>query len=71
MPQNGGPHRGGGRFSVSAGNGDAVFHPHQFCKHFRTRDDRNVQLFCFHHFRIIVMDCGRDNNNINIFQIIG
>ena len=56
---------------MSAGNGDAVFHPHQFGQHLGARNDRHMQLLGLDHLRVVIMNCGRDHHNIDVFQIVG
>ncbi len=42
---------------MHAGNGDAVFEPHQLRQHFGTLNHRNLAGTRFHDFRIIRRDC--------------
>src|ERR1035438_271940 len=62
--QNSGGHGSGGGFSVTAGDGDAVFQTHQLSQHFAAGDDGDGQAARFLHFRILVVHSRADDDGL-------
>ena len=55
--QHRGHHRRGGGFAVHAGNGDAVFEPHQLGQHLRTLNHGNLARLRLQHFWVFRVHC--------------
>ncbi len=62
--QNGRGHRGGGGFSVTSGDGDAVFQTHQLSQHFAARDHGDGQSARFLDFRVLIVHGGADHDGL-------
>ena len=60
---------GGCGFAMSPGDGDAVFHSHQLCQHFRSRNDGNHTLPGRNHFHIVRFDCAGGYNQLRVLDV--
>ena len=56
---------------MHAGDGYAVFQPHQLSKHFRSLDDRDFALVGFQNFRVVARDGGTGHDDVGRSHLFG
>ena len=63
-------HAGGGGLAVGAGDGDPIFHPHQFGQHFGTRDDGDQPAVGFEDFGVVGPHRGRGHHHVDVGEVL-